>query len=192
MCHTFQIINSNCILFDNIKSARIYSSPPCSISPIIKEWYLYSDDKYSLINTFMIFCLRYIGIEIHIYICTLAVQENLQQVKNTICWQGLYAKGSSSIICLKMKSTPEFNKFWKRKKKIPYRTVQKLWKSDKKEGSYDILKFHIFSENTSWPVLMNIQMSELMMSSPHNFLFISYTEMTNISYFSYENIKLAL
>ena len=46
-----------------------------------------------------------------------------------------------------MKSTPEFNKFWKRKKKIPYRTVQKLWKSDKKEGSYDILKFHIFSEH---------------------------------------------
>ena len=93
---------------------------------------------------------------------------------------------------LKMKSTPEFNKFWKRKKKIPYRTVQKLWKSDKKEGSYDILKFHIFSKNTSWPVLMNIQMSELMMSFPHNFLFISYTEMTKISYFSYENIKLAL
>ena len=91
-----------------------------------------------------------------------------------------------------MKSTPEFNKVWKRKKKIPYRTVQKLWKSDKKEGSYDILKFHIFSENTSWPVLMNIQMSELMMSSPHNFLFISYTGMTKISYFSYENIKLAL
>ena len=38
--------------------------------------------------------------------------------------------------------------------------------------------FTFFSENTSWPVLMNIQMSELMMSSPHNFLFISYTEMT--------------
>ena len=33
------------------------------------------------------------------------------------------------------------------------------------------MKFHVFSENTSWPVLMNIQMSELMMSSPHNFLF---------------------
>ena len=28
--------------------------------------------------------------------------------------------------------------------------------------------FIFFSENTSWPVLMNIQMSELMMSSPHN------------------------
>ena len=102
-----------------------------------------------------------------------------------------YAR-NSSVTLLKMKSTPEFNKFWKRKKKNPYRTVQKLWKSDKKEGSYDILKYHIFSENTSWPVLMNIQMSELTMSSPHNFLFISYTEMTKISYFSYENIKLAL
>ena len=49
-----------------------------------------------------------------------------------------------------------------------------------------------FSENTSWPVLMNIQMSELMMSSPHNFLLISYTDMTKISYFRYENIKFAL
>ena len=33
--------------------------------------------------------------------------------------------------------------------------------------------FKIFLENISWPVLMNIQMSELMMSSPHNFLHIS-------------------
>ena len=40
------------------------------------------------------------------------------------------------------------------------------------------MKFLIFSVNTSWPVLMNIQMSELMMSSPHKFLFISYTEIT--------------
>ena len=40
------------------------------------------------------------------------------------------------------------------------------------------MKFHIFSENISWPVLMNIQMSELMMSSPHNFLHISFTKMT--------------
>ena len=52
--------------------------------------------------------------------------------------------------------------------------------------------FMFFSDNTSWPVLMNIQMSELMMSSPHNFLLISYTNMTKISYFRYENIKLAL
>ena len=39
--------------------------------------------------------------------------------------------------------------------------------------SYDILKFHILSENISWPVLINIQMSVLMMSSAHNFLHIS-------------------
>ena len=37
---------------------------------------------------------------------------------------------------------------------------------------------------------MNIQMSELMMSFPHNFLHISFTEMTKISYFSYETGKL--
>ena len=34
-----------------------------------------------------------------------------------------------------------------------------------------------------------MQMSEVMMSSPHNFPFILYTE---ISYFSYENVRLAL
>ena len=37
-----------------------------------------------------------------------------------------------------------------------------------------------------------MQMSEVMMSSPHNFPFILYTEMTKISYFSYENVTLAL
>ena len=54
------------------------------------------------------------------------------------------------------------------------------------------LKFHNFSRNISWPVDMNMQMSELMMSSPHNFPFILYTEMTKISYFSYEYVRLAL
>ena len=45
---------------------------------------------------------------------------------------------------------------------------------------------------------MNMQMSELMMSSPHNFPFILYTEMEKKkkkkkkSYFSYENVRLAL
>ena len=39
---------------------------------------------------------------------------------------------------------------------------------------------------------MNMQMSELMMSSPHNFPFMLYTEMTKISYFSYEYVRLAL
>ena len=37
-----------------------------------------------------------------------------------------------------------------------------------------------------------MQMSELMMSSPQNFPFILYTEMTKISNFSYENVRLAL
>ena len=37
-----------------------------------------------------------------------------------------------------------------------------------------------------------MQMKELMMSSPHDFPFILYTEMTNILYFSYENVRLAL
>ena len=32
----------------------------------------------------------------------------------------------------------------------------------------------------------------VMMSSPHNFPFILYTEMTKISYFSYEHVRLAL
>ena len=36
------------------------------------------------------------------------------------------------------------------------------------------------SRNISWPVNMNMQMSEVMMSSPHNFPFILYTEMTKI------------
>ena len=45
-------------------------------------------------------------------------------------------------------------------------------------------KFRKFSRNSSWPVAMNMQMSELMMSLPHNFPFTLYTEMTKISYFS--------
>ena len=47
--------------------------------------------------------------------------------------------------------------------------------------------FANFSRNISWPVGMNMQMSELMMSPPHNFPFILCTEMTKVSYFSYEN-----
>ena len=39
---------------------------------------------------------------------------------------------------------------------------------------------------------MNMQMSEVMVSSPHYFPFILYTEMTKISYLSYENVRLAL
>ena len=55
----------------------------------------------------------------------------------------------------------------------------------------DTLKFRKFSRNISLPVGMNMQMSELMMSSPHNFPFILCTEMTKISYFNYENVRLA-
>ena len=40
---------------------------------------------------------------------------------------------------------------------------------------------------------MNMQMSELMMmSSPHNFPYTLFTEMTKMPYFSYEKVKLAL
>ena len=60
------------------------------------------------------------------------------------------------------------------------------------KGSYVTLKFRKFSRNISWPVDMNLQMSELMMSLPHNFPFILYTEMIKISYFSYGNVRLAL
>ena len=42
--------------------------------------------------------------------------------------------------------------------------IRKLW------------HFRKFSRNISWPVVMNMQMSELMMSWPHNFPFILYTE----------------
>ena len=37
-----------------------------------------------------------------------------------------------------------------------------------------------------------MQMSELMMSSPHNFPLILFIEMTKIPYFSNEKVKLAL
>ena len=37
-----------------------------------------------------------------------------------------------------------------------------------------------------------MQMSELMMSLPHNFPFILFTAMTKIPYFSYDKVKLAL
>ena len=50
----------------------------------------------------------------------------------------------------------------------------------------DLSKFLKFSRSISWPVDMNMQMSELMMSSPHNFPFILF----KISYFSYEMLDL--
>ena len=51
--------------------------------------------------------------------------------------------------------------------------IRKLWHFEVSQ---------IFKKTFSWPVDMNMQMSELMMSSPHNFPFILYTEMTKISY----------
>ena len=51
----------------------------------------------------------------------------------------------------------------------------------------EFVTFWNFSENTTWPVLMNMQMSELIMSSPHNFLHMSFTKLTKI-----ENVNLAL
>ena len=49
-----------------------------------------------------------------------------------------------------------------------------------------------FHQNISWTVVMNMQMSDLMMSSPHNLPCILFTEMTKIPYFSYEKVKLAI
>ena len=66
------------------------------------------------------------------------------------------------------------------KNRLKNKEVMKFW------------SFENFQDTFSWPVRMNMQMSELMMSSPHNFPFILYTEMTKISYFSYENVRLAL
>ena len=46
----------------------------------------------------------------------------------------------------------------------------KIWsKSDKKWGRYEILNICNFYWNISWTVVMNMQISELMMSSPLNF-----------------------
>ena len=45
---------------------------------------------------------------------------------------------------------------------------------------HDILKFRKFSRNISWPVDMNMQMSELMMSSPHYLPYILYTKFCHI------------
>ena len=41
-----------------------------------------------------------------------------------------------------------------------------------------------FRKTFDWPVLMNIQMSELVMSSPHNLSYILYMKCWKISYFS--------
>ena len=60
--------------------------------------------------------------------------------------------------------------------------ITKLWHFEVSQ----IFKKHFLTSR------YDIAMSEVMMSSPHNFPFILYTEMTKISYFSYENVRLAL
>ena len=48
------------------------------------------------------------------------------------------------------------------------------------EHVYDTLKFRKFSQNISWPVDMTMQMSELMMSSPHYLPYILYIKFWEI------------
>ena len=63
----------------------------------------------------------------------------------------------------------------------------KIWcKSDKNKED---INFFFFQQNIPWTVDMNMQMSELMMSSPHNFPIILFTEMMKIPYFSYEKLS---
>ena len=88
---------------------------------------------------------------------------------------------------LKEKYGPGFNR---KSKKFQTLTVNNCSKSDKKWGRYEILNFHYFHRNISSTVNMNMQMSELMMSS-HNFLCILFTEMMKFLYFRYEKLKLA-
>ena len=69
------------------------------------------------------------------------------------------------------------NVFNFRRKSKHFRT--KKWKLDENQSKYKevmTLWSSQFSSNISWPVDMNMQMSELIMSSSHNFPFILYTE----------------
>ena len=68
--------------------------------------------------------------------------------------------------------------------------VQKWWKSDKKYGSYDILKYPLFLKNISWPVLMNIQQGEMMMSRPHNLYAFQLQKITKNIIFRYDTESL--
>ena len=70
--------------------------------------------------------------------------------------------------------------------------IVKIWyyKSDKKIRK-NFFFIYNFQRNISWTVNMNMHMIELMMSLPHNFPCILFTEMTKIPYFSYEKVKLA-
>ena len=53
--------------------------------------------------------------------------------------------------------------------------IRKLW---------NFFKFHKFSGNISWPVRMNMQMSELMMSSPHYLPYILYIKFWKFLFFA--------
>ena len=54
------------------------------------------------------------------------------------------------------------------------------------------MKFRIFVvKKKKGTVDMSMQMSDLMMSSHHNFPLIFFTEITKITYVSYEKVKLA-
>ena len=64
--------------------------------------------------------------------------------------------------------------------------MQKLWKSDKKEAKLWHFEISIFSENTSWPILMNIQMSELMSPSQFSIHFINRNDKNLISVMEYK------
>ena len=62
-----------------------------------------------------------------------------------------------------------------------YHTYQ-TWK-------YEILKYPLFAENISWPVLMNIQKDEMMMSCPHNFVHVSIRENDKNLIFRHDNVN---
>ena len=77
----------------------------------------------------------------------LVLQNVLLHSYNLTIWHGI----------LKKKSGLKITNFKKKEKNLLNKMVQNWWKSDKKYGSYDILKDPLFLENISWPVLMNIR-----------------------------------
>ena len=83
-----------------------------------------------------------------------------------------------------MKSEPKLTFFQKKEKNPLYKMVQKWWKITQEICKLWHSKiFTIFEKkNISWPVLMNIQQGEMMMSYPHNFVHVSFTKMVKISF----------
>ena len=80
---------------------------------------------------------------------------------------------------LKDKSSPSVDQH--NRKNIKKNQTEQ-WKFDENQikNKEDVKNFVKFSQNSSWTVDMNMQISELMMSSPHNFTFNLFTEMTNL------------